>query len=244
MTRAVYVLTLRQLASRWRIVVLVALCALPFVVAAATGASSNPPSEGELDNALLNGLDAASILPIVVLAVASAALGNELSDKTLSNLTLTPVSHARIVVAKLAASVTICAPLLIASAAGSMLLAYRLLGYDGGGRAAVAAATAMAAGIAAYAALFLWAGLVTSHPLVLGLLYVFVWEGLFGTFVTGLRYLSVRQYALGVAKAVDASRLASTEHVLGGSTAIVGTLVVAVGFTALAVRRLRRMDVP
>ena len=29
-------------------------------------------------------------------------------------------------------------------------------------------------------------GLATSHPLALGLLYVFVWEGLFGTFGNGM----------------------------------------------------------
>jgi ABC-2 type transport system permease protein len=243
-TRAIYVLSLRQLAGRWRVAVLVVLCALPFVVASVAGTSSDPPSTSDLDKLLLNGLIAASILPIVALSVATAALGNELSDRTLGNLTLAPVSHARIVLAKLAAAVTISVPLLAASGAGSMLLAYRLLGLGHAGRAAAAVGIATAAGAAAYSALFLWAGLVTSHPLVLGLLYVFVWEGLFGTFVSGIRYLSIRQYTLGIAKAVDASRLADTQHVLGTGSAIVGAAIVACGFTALAVRRLRRMDVP
>ena len=104
---------------------------------------------------------------------------------------------------------------------------------------------AIAAGVARYAAVFLWAGLVTSHPLILGLLSVFVWEGLFGTFVNGVKYLSIRQYTLGIAKAVDASRFADTgQHVLGSTAAIVGALVVFCAFMTLAVRRLRRMDVP
>ena len=121
----------------------------------------------------------------------------------------------------------------------------RLAGLPEAGRAATAAGVAIAAGVALYAAVFLWAGLVTSHPLMVGLLYVFVWEGLFGTFVNGVKYLSIRQYTLGIAKAVDASRFSGfDQHVLGSGAAITGSVVVFCAFTALAVRRLRRMDVP
>jgi hypothetical protein len=245
MTRAIYTLSIRQLTGRWRLTVLVVLCGLPFLLAGVAGASTDPPTASELDDALLNGLLAASILPIVVLTFATAALGNELSDKTLGNLTLSPVSQTRIVLAKLAAAITVCLPLLVAGAAGSVYLGFDLAGLYDPGRAALAAGIAIAAGTAVYAALFLWTGLVTSHPLVLGLLYVFVWEGLFGTFVHGVRYLSIRQYTLGIAKAVDATRFSGPDqHVLGTAAASVGALVVFVAFTALAVRRLRRMDVP
>ncbi len=103
----------------------------------------------------------------------------------------------------------------------------------------------MAVGVVLYSTVFLWAGLVTSHPLALGLLYVFVWEGLFGTFVNGIKYLSIRQYTLGILKALDGSRFAGPDrHVLGSTTAIAGALVVTVGFGLLVLRRLRRMDIP
>ncbi len=104
---------------------------------------------------------------------------------------------------------------------------------------------AIGVGVVLYSALFLWAGLVTSHPLALGLLYVFVWEGLFGSFVHGIRYLSIRQYTLGIARAVDASRFAGPDQsVLGSAGAVVGSAVVVTAFALLVVRRLRRMDVP
>ncbi len=147
--------------------------------------------------------------------------------------------------AKLAAAITVCAPPLVAGAAGGELLGFGLLGYDGAGKAAAAAAISMTVGVALYSALFLWAGLMTAHPLALGLVYVFVWEGLFATFVNGIKYLSIRQYTLGIAKVVDVSRFTGPDqHVLGAAAAIVGCAVVFVGFVALVVRRLERMDVP
>jgi ABC-type transport system involved in multi-copper enzyme maturation permease subunit len=243
--REIYVLTIRQLMGRWRLLILLVLSAVPLVIAGVAGVSTDKPTPSELDDILLNGLLASAILPIVVLAVAPAALGNELTDKTLGNLTLTPIARWRIVLAKLAASITVCAPLLVAGTVGGELLGFSLLGYEGAGKAAAAGAISMTVGIALYSALFLWAGLMTAHPLALGLLYVFVWEGLFATFVNGIKYLSIRQYTLGIAKVVDASRFAGPDqHVLGAAAAIVGCAVVFLGFVTLVVRRLERMDVP
>jgi ABC-2 type transport system permease protein len=242
---AIYLLSVRQLAGKWRLLVVLLLCAVPLVVAVAAGSAAEEPLPSHLDDVLLNGLLASAILPIVVLAVATAAFGDEVSDKTLANLTLTPLAHWRIALSKLLAAITVSAPPLIAGASGSVYLAFRLVPVDGAGRAAAAAAVAMSVGVALYSALFLWAGLITSHPLAFGLLYVFVWEGLFGTFVNGIKYLSIRQYTLGIAKAIDGSRFAGPDqHVLGSSTAVVESATVLVAFTLLAVRRLQRMDVP
>ncbi|HVP75143.1 MAG TPA: hypothetical protein VMS63_03900 [Gaiellaceae bacterium] len=242
---AIYVLSVRQLAGRWRLLILLALCAAPFAVAAAAGSAHPPPTASHIDDVLLDGLWASAVLPIVALAVATPAFGNELSDKTLANLTLTPLPYWRIALPKLLAAVTVGAPALVAGTFGSVLLVFRLVPLPGAGRAATAAALAMAVGLVLYSTVFLWAGLVTSHPLALGLLYVFVWEGLFGTFVNGIKYLSIRQYTLGIVKTLDESRFSGLErHVLGSTAAIAGAAVVAAGFGLLVLRRLRRMDVP
>ena len=241
---AIYTLSVRQLAGRWRLLILLALCGVPFAVAAAAGAA-DAPTASQIDDVLLNGVIASAVLPIVSLAVATAAFGNELSDKTLANLTLTPLPHWRIALPKLLATITVAGPALAAGTFGSVLLAFRLADLPGAGSAAAAAALAIAAGLVLYSTVFLWAGLATSHPLALGLLYVFVWEGLFGTFVNGIKYLSIRQYTLGIVKALDASRFAGPDqHVLGTAAALAGAAVVVGGFGLLVVRRLRRMDVP
>lgn len=242
---SIYLLSVRQLAGKRRLLILLLLCALPFVVAVAAGSAAEPPLPSHLDDVLLDGLLASAILPIVVLTVATAAFGDEVSDKTLANLTLTPLAHWRIAMPKALAAITVGLPLVIAGAFGSVYLAYRLIPLDGAGTAATATAIAMIVGVVLYSMLFLWVGLVTSHPLAFGLLYVFVWEGLFGTFVNGIKYLSIRQYTLGVAKAVDGRRFSGPDqHVLGSTAAIVASAIVIAGFAALIVRRLQHMDVP
>lgn len=242
---AIYLLSIRQLAGKWRVLILLLLCAVPFAVAAAAGTAAEKPLPSHLDDVLLDGLLASAILPIVVLTVATAAFGDEVSDKTLANLMLTPLAHWRIALPKLLAAITISAPPLVVGAFGSVFLAFRLIPIEGAGRAAAGTAVAMIVGVVLYSTLFLWAGLVTSHPLAFGLLYVFVWEGLFGTFVNGVKYLSVRQYTLGIAKTVDGTRFAGPgQHVLGSGAAIAASAVVFAGFAVLVVRRLQHMDVP
>ena len=70
-----------------------------------------------------------------------------------------------------------------------------------------------------------------------------LWEGFFSGFVSGVRLLSIRHYAIAIMHALDARRFAGTPH-LGLPVAIGLCLLVFGGFLALSVRRLRRMDVP
>jgi ABC-2 type transport system permease protein len=240
----IYVLTIRQLTGKWRLLILLGLAAVPPLLGLIATAGSNHPTPGDLDDTLLNGLVASAVLPIVVLAVATAALGNELEDKTLANLTLTPLMRWRIVVAKLLAALSVALPPLVAGTVLGVLVAFAGAGFGGAGRAALAAGVGVAIGALLYSTVFLWAGLVTTHPLAFGLLYVFVWEGLFATFVNGIKYLSIRQYTLGVIEAIDPSRFANDTKLLSTAPAAVGAAIVFVGFLLLAVRRLRTMDVP
>ena len=241
----IYLLSIRQLLGKWRLLILLGLAALPLIPAAVAAGQSDKPTAAHLDDLLLDGMLASAILPIVVLAIATAAFGNEIEDKTLGNLTLTPVLRWRIVAAKLAAAVTVGAPFLVASSVASVLIGFSGAGLDGAGKAAAAAAIAFLIGVVVYSAVFLWAGLVTSHPLGFGLLYVFIWEGLFASFVDRIKYLSVREYTLSIVTAIDGSRFAGPDqHVISPAAGIVGAAVVFSLFVLLAVRRVRTMDVP
>jgi ABC-2 type transport system permease protein len=242
---AIYFLSLRQLQGRSRIVALLAVGAIPLVPAIIAVVSTDKPTALELDDGLINGVLASAVLPLLALVLATPVFGNELEDRTLSNLTLTPLRRWRIVAPKLAAAISVALPRIVLSTVVSILLAFEGGDLPGGGRAAAAAATGLVVGALLYTAMFAWLGLFTRRALGIGLLYVFIWEGLFGTFVDGLKYLSVRQYSLSIIRQIDPTRFdGSGQTVIGIGAAAVGAGIVLVAFTLLAVRRLRTMDVP
>lgn len=236
-------LTLRQLATSWRLVIISFLALLPMVLAAiGSGLRSGDPSyERDFFNTAVDGLLVGGIVPIVTMVLATTAFGHELEDRTLCYLMLRPLPRWQIALPKFVASVAVGGPLLIASG-----VVAAVLGLDLGLRAASGVAVAMLAGVVTYAAMFTWAGLLSSRALAFALVYVFLWEGLLSTFLGGVRYLSVRAYALAIMNGIDEEDFGD---VLGGRVielpaALAGAVVVSAVFFWLTVRRLRRMDVP
>jgi len=240
--RAVFWLSLRQATGRWRLALVFLLAALPVGLAILVSLFADKGAEYEegFTNVLLDGLTVGGILPIVTMAFSTAAFGNELEDRTLSYLVLKPIPRWQIVLPKLLASVAISGPLLIVSG-----VVATVVGFDAEPRAAVAVGVSLFAGVAAYAAIFTWAGLITTRALPFALVYVFLWEGLIGSFISGVGYLSVRGYTLAIMHGIDDSSFeALSSRVIEFPAALVGASVVTVVFFWLAVRRLRRMDVP
>jgi ABC-type transport system involved in multi-copper enzyme maturation permease subunit len=228
---SVYSLTLRQLSGRWRLLIMTVLAAMPVIISALMLASVRTPSVVEFEIAVLSAMLAGSIAPLVVLAIAAPAFANELEDRTLANLTLSPLPRWQIAVPKLLAAITVAAPFIALSA---------LLGDA---RATVAVTVSALVGVALYASAFVWLGLVTTQAIGIGLLYIVLWEGFFTGFVTGARTLSIRAYAIALMHGLDERRFASTSHMSLG-LAITVSVVVFGGFLFLTIRRLRRMDVP
>jgi ABC-2 type transport system permease protein len=235
---AVYILTLRQLTGKWRLLVMLVLSTLPVFVTAVMLDNTDGPSVNDFEQVVLGGILMGAVTPLIVLSLAGAAFANELEDRTLANLTLSPLARWEIVLPKLLASITIAAPLIVVSAAITANMAFL-----GDIRATLAVGVSALVAVALYSAAFLWLGLVTTQAIGLGLLYIVLWEGFFSGFVAGVRSLSLRHHALGVMHSIDGRRFAQLDH-LG---AIIGTVIVALvfaGFALLAIRRLRRMDVP
>ena len=82
------------------------------------------------------------------------------------------------------------------------------------------------------------------EKLLIGLIYVFVWEAPLPAYLDGVRFLSIRRYTLAVIHGLDTARLATIENPLSAGAALVAAAIVIVGFTLLAVRKLVRMDIP
>ncbi len=242
--RDLFTLTVRQLTGRWRLVVILAVGALPIINAAIQVVTGNDVTAVQIDDVLIRGMLAGAVLPLIVLTAASAAFANEVEDRTLSNLTLTPVPRWAIVAPKLAAAIATGAPMPVISGVVAVLVLMDNSVLGNGTQAAVATGIGLLVGAFVYAAIFLWAGLVTTRAIGFGLLYVFLWEGLFSSYVSGIRYLSVRQYVIGIVHGIDPDRFAGATNVLSFPVAAGASAVVFVAFALLAVRRLRTMDVP
>lgn len=235
---AVYRLTLRQLSGRWRLSVMTVLAAMPVVIAVIMLSSKEAPLLIEFEIAILGAMLAGSIAPLVVLAIAAGAFGNELEDRTLANLTLTPIPRWQIAVPKLLATITIAAPFIAASA-----LVTSYVAFLGDVTAMIAVTVAALVGVALYASAFVWLGLVSTQAIGIGLLYIVLWEGFFSGFVSGVRLLSIRHYAIAVMHGLDVRRFAESDHLSLTVAAVMAVLVFG-GFLLLSIRRLRRMDVP
>ncbi len=238
----IFRLSIRQLTGRWRVALVLFLAALPVGLALIDNftVSDDPTFNRDFTNILLDGMLVAGILPIVTMALATSAFGNELEDKTLSYLSLMPVARWRIVLPKVFASLAICGPLLVVSG-----VIATLLGFDGAIRPTVAVAVSLGVGVIAYATIFTWAGLVTTRALPFALVYVLLWEGVISSFIRGVDYLSVRGYTLAIMSGLDESSFPALEdRVIELPVAIGGAVIVTVLFLFLGVRRLSRMDVP
>jgi ABC-2 type transport system permease protein len=235
---SVYFLTLRQLSGRWRLLIMTLLAALPVIIAYLMLSDNDAPSVTEFETAILSAMLAGSIAPLVVLQIAAAAFANEVEDRTLANLTLAPIPRWQIVLPKLLASITIAAPFIAVSAFVTSYIAFL-----GDPRAVLAVTSSIIVGVVLYASAFIWLGLVTTQAIGIGLLYIVLWEGFFSGFVSGVRLLSIRHYAIAVMHGLDPRRFAVYDH-LGLTAAVTVSVLVFIGFVLLAIRRLRRMDVP
>ena len=221
-------ITTRGLFGRRRVLLLLPLPALLIGLALICRAYDVNPAEW--GTPVLVGLGLAVVLPVIALIVGTGVLGSEVDDGTLLHILTKPLPRRDIVLAKLGVAVGVTAvtaavPLFVAGVLADSV------------RLGVALAIGAAVGACAYSALFLLLSLLTRRPVLLGLVYILVWEGLLGRFVSGTRVLSIEQYVITI---VD--RIAPTDLLNGRVSlpvAITMSAIFAVGFTVAAVDRLR-----
>lgn len=234
-------LTARTLLGQRRTILVVLLALLPVAIALlyrfAAPADADP--ERFAARALLGGIVTTTILPLVTLIFATGAFGQDIEDGTAVYLLATPVPRQDIVLARfLVAWAASLAALLPAAVAAGLIV----LGGSGPGIVA-GFAVGIAAGSFVYAAAFTWLSIATSRALVAGLLYVFLWEGTLSGLFSGIRFLSIRQYATGIAGAFFDLPAGVFQPRLEPLPAAVLAALAAALMLLLAVRRLQRWEV-
>lgn len=173
------------------------------------------------------------LLPLIALIAAASLLAPEIDDGSIVYLLAKPVPRMVILASKLVVAIGCTVlfavvPIVIAGFVLAPGAAGFVLGYALG---------ALAGGVA-YCALFSWLASLTRHAVVVGLLYVLLWEGLVGGVVAGVRWVSISWWAGAIGEAVD-SRVHLVSPDLSAAYAVIATVVVLVGLSVLAARRLQ-----
>jgi ABC-2 type transport system permease protein len=240
MNTTVFALTLRQIAGQKRIVLVGLVAALaPIGLALIYRAGNfNDPLDWTA-NTLLDSIVVRVVLPLACLLVGTSAMGTEIEDGTAVYLLSKPLPRREVVFAKAAAAILVAAAFLLPATALAPQLS--LEGTENEGLVA-GFLIATALGICGYTMIFVLLSVATSRPLVFGLGYVFIWEGILGDLFTGTRYFSVRQYCLGIADGIATVDDRVFEAALNGAVALALMLAVLAIATALATRSLARFE--
>ncbi|MGX6602710.1 ABC transporter permease [Micromonosporaceae bacterium Da 78-11] len=225
-------ITARGLFGRRRALLLLPLPALLILLAViCRGYGVDPLEWGQ---PVVVGLGLAVVLPVISLIVGTGVLGSEVDDGTIVHILTKPLPRRDIILAKFlvaagVSTVTSAVPLFVAGVLADST------------RFGLALAAGAAIGACAYSALFLLLSLVTRRPVLLGLVYILVWEGLLGRFLSGTRVLSIEQYVITIA-----DRIAPTPLLIGKvdlPVAVVLSVIFVIGGTLFAINRLGSFSV-
>ncbi|HEX7590616.1 MAG TPA: ABC transporter permease subunit, partial [Candidatus Limnocylindrales bacterium] len=167
--------TLRQLLGRRRTILLVLLAAVPILLAVVFRAADSSDVSG-FATGVLDAVAVTLLLPIVAVLFGTAAFGAEVEDGTILYLLAKPISRWAIVAAKFIGAFGVTALLTIVSIliSGAIVLG---AGGEQGAEATRAFMAAMLVGSVCYVSVFLTLSLFTRRALLIGLVYVLVWEG-------------------------------------------------------------------
>jgi ABC-2 type transport system permease protein len=227
--------TVRGLLGRRRLFLMLMLASIPVLLGALVQVRG-----GRADvERVLAILVVQTVMPIVALILGTASLGPEIEDGTVVYLLTKPIRRWLVALAKIVVAVGVTALLVVPVTIVTGLLV--------GGVRADALATTMAfavaclAGGAAYAAVFVALSTMTGRALVIGLVYVLIWEGALGELLEGTRFLSIRQATLGIVAGLGGD-VDSEAPLQIGVAAVVLTIAV-IGSLLLTSWRLSRFEV-
>lgn len=202
-TGALLEVTMRALVNRRRTLIMLLLALAPVLIALLIRVAGRPVDPERLAANVLDGLVLRTVLPLIALVFGTAAIGSEIEDGTATFVLTKPMPRWKIVAAKLTGAAALTAALVIPAAVVAGLL---IAGDQGGGLGlTLAAAIATLIAIVAYTAIFVALSIITGRALVVGLVYVLIWEGVLAGLFEGTRIFSIRQYALAAWDALDGS---------------------------------------
>lgn len=151
----------------------------------------------EVASNVLYSLGVAVVVPLIALVATTGVLAPEIDDGSIAYLLAKPISRHMIVISKLTVAVSCVAVF----AALPMLISGIVLMTEEPSLGLGFAAGSLLAGTA-YCALFALLSVMSRHAVVIGLIYLLVWEGLLGGLLDGVRWLSVARWAAAITEQI------------------------------------------
>lgn len=225
-------ITVRGLFRRRRFLCLLPLPLLVIGLAALADGLGAVPSEWVPPVVQVLGFQV--VLPVMALIIGTGVLGSEIDDGTLVHVLAKPLPRREIILAKLVVAV-----LVTTLVVGVPLFAVGMIA--GSARFGIGLVAGAALGAVAYSALFLALSVLTRRPVLIGLLYVLIWEGLLTNLLSGTRVLSVQQFVVTVTDAVSGTDF--MRGTVSTPVALIMASVFTVVGTVLSVDRLRSFSV-
>ncbi len=239
MTGRIIRLTLRALTLQRRTLALVVIAAAPVLMALAYSLhGTQNQSARSFYSDVLQSLMVPIVTSLISLVFGVSSFGDEREDGTILYLTATPQPRQGLAAAKIAAAWLAAMCLLVPSVVLSAVLAL-------GSQARAGLVLWPLAGVAiaglAYCAAAVLLSMYTRRPIVIGILYILLWEGSIATYAASAEKLSIAAY--GRALVAQALPQAARPVAGPGTAVVILAIVVAVAGCATA-RALRTVDLP
>jgi ABC-2 type transport system permease protein len=234
MNSTIAYITFRAMLGRKRALLLFALPAILLLLAVVLRVTDH--HDLEISTGVLQGFGLATLLPLLGLIAGTGVIGPEIDDGQIMYVLTKPIPRQVIVLTKLAVAIVL---MVVFGVLPALVAGVILTGFTA--QLSVAFAIGMLVGGVAYCAVFVALAVASRFAVVIGLLYVLVWEVLIGNFAPGAKSLSIQQWALSVIDSLTSAVAVTSEVRLG--VAVVLLAIVAGGGTVLAAVRLRSMSV-
>jgi ABC-2 type transport system permease protein len=221
-------LTLRSLLGRARFWLLVPL-PLILVALSVIGHLRHPDGSDWLP-AIGQALGFGVVIPLMSLIIGTAVVGSEIDDGTIVHILTKPLPRRVIIFSKL-----FVAALVTAVVTGVTMYIVGAIAIDS--RVGLGLAVGAVVASVAYSALFVALSVVTRRPVLLGLVYILLWEGLLAHLLPKGGSVSIEAYAVEIARRVGDTTVIDGK--VGLVTAIVMSVVFLVAGAALATDRLK-----
>ncbi|NNC81411.1 MAG: hypothetical protein HKN94_14805 [Acidimicrobiales bacterium] len=223
---------IRSVATRGRLIAMSLVGLIGILIGVAINRSD--PGSDFVPAEFLDGFGLIIFVPLVALVISTATIGDMLEERNLVYYWLRPIGRWKITLAAWLGAIVVLLPL--------VLIPMGVLGaIIGTGDDVAGILVGSLIGIVAYSAVFTMLGAFTQRALVVGLVYILLWEGVIAGFSRTAGWFALRTYTRSaLANVADVALLDQPPQT---TSIVLVTIAVALAAGLITTWRLNTMDV-